>query len=167
MLKMRSDCGKVSSMLFDSCVNCTRQESNSVRETLREISEILQISRCTARRLFMPVKHRLPTGRDATALPVRQPAQRRMLASRTPRAQSVNLGTARHGIHQVSGSKSAFTPYCLEIDFDDLTAYLTRSLDASMKRSRFCRPRWPPVTALFRSGFVDRGCGSQCRPDCA
>jgi hypothetical protein len=38
-------------MLFDSCINCTRQESNCVRETLREISNILQISRSTAQTL--------------------------------------------------------------------------------------------------------------------
>jgi len=37
-------------MLFDSCVNYTRQESNCVRETLREISKILQISGSTAQR---------------------------------------------------------------------------------------------------------------------
>ena len=35
----------MSSMLFDSCVNCTRPEGKCVRETLREISEILQSSR--------------------------------------------------------------------------------------------------------------------------
>src|SRR6266851_1704905 len=51
MLIMRSKCVKVSSMLFDSCVNYTRQESNCVRETLREISKILQIQRSIAQTL--------------------------------------------------------------------------------------------------------------------
>ena len=71
--KMRSECVKVSSMLFDSCVNCTRLESNCVRETLREISKILQISMSTAQTLHA-CENRLLTGR-ATALqvPANQP----------------------------------------------------------------------------------------------
>jgi len=42
MLKMRSECVKTFVIVFCSYINCTRQEGNGVRETVREISKILQ-----------------------------------------------------------------------------------------------------------------------------
>src|SRR4030095_7335836 len=43
MWKMRSECVKMFPVVFCSCSNCTRRASSRVRETVREISEILQI----------------------------------------------------------------------------------------------------------------------------
>jgi hypothetical protein len=51
MLKMRSECVKVSSMLFDSCVNCTRQGADEREKPYKKLAKSYKLPRSAAQSL--------------------------------------------------------------------------------------------------------------------